>query len=169
MTSNERQFGWGKGLLGLAIVTALWCTGFLFKKDTADGFGAVAALFSGWAFLGVIYAIVLQKQELSLQRNELAMTREELKGQKEQLAAQNETLSKSNFDETFFQLLRLHHEITGSIELPSSGNVRPTGRDSFKSFYRYLRAELIAANGGEGRPSSIESVATAFLGFMAQH
>lgn len=44
-----------------------------------DMFGAVNALFSGFAFIGVIYAILLQRTELALQRDELSMTRAELK------------------------------------------------------------------------------------------
>jgi hypothetical protein len=43
-----------------------------------DMFGAVNALFSGFAFLGVTYAILLQRTELSLQREELSLTRQEL-------------------------------------------------------------------------------------------
>ena len=44
-----------------------------------DLFGAVNALFSGLAFAGLIYTIVLQKQDLELQRNEIALNRAELK------------------------------------------------------------------------------------------
>lgn len=44
-----------------------------------DMFGGINALFSGLAFLGVIYAIVLQREELRLQRKELELTRKELK------------------------------------------------------------------------------------------
>ena len=43
-----------------------------------DMFGAVNTLFSGLAFCGVIYAIILQSQELKLQREELELTRTEL-------------------------------------------------------------------------------------------
>jgi len=43
-----------------------------------DMFGAVNTLFSGLAFAGVIYAIILQREELRLQREELTLTREEL-------------------------------------------------------------------------------------------
>ena len=43
-----------------------------------DMFGAVNALFSGLAFAGVIYTILLQRKELELQREELVATREEL-------------------------------------------------------------------------------------------
>lgn len=44
-----------------------------------DMFGGLNTLFSGLAFIGVIYAIILQKEELGLQREELKLTREELK------------------------------------------------------------------------------------------
>lgn len=40
--------------------------------------GAISSLFSGLAFAGVIFAIYLQKKELSLQRQELKDTRIEL-------------------------------------------------------------------------------------------
>jgi hypothetical protein len=44
-----------------------------------DLFGAVNALFSGLAFAGLIYTIVLQKQDLVLQRKEIMLNRAELK------------------------------------------------------------------------------------------
>lgn len=43
-----------------------------------DAFGVINTLFSGLAFAGVIYAIILQKKELALQREELKETRKEL-------------------------------------------------------------------------------------------
>ncbi len=44
-----------------------------------DMFGAVNAIFSGLAFAGIIFTILLQKKELALQRQELKDTRKELK------------------------------------------------------------------------------------------
>ncbi|MGY3468301.1 hypothetical protein ACVW0I_005172 [Bradyrhizobium sp. LM6.11] len=70
----------------LLAVAALWAAtpiviGLLPLKDWAergqvgDLFGSVNALFSGLAFTGVIFAILLQRQELALQRQELKETR----------------------------------------------------------------------------------------------
>jgi hypothetical protein len=42
-----------------------------------DMFGALNALFSGLAFAGVIYTILLQRTELELQRNEMSLARVE--------------------------------------------------------------------------------------------
>ncbi len=73
--------------------------------DFGGQFGAINALFSGLAFVGVIAALILQKRELALQRQELEQTREELRGQKEQLEAQNRTFRQQTFENTFFQLV----------------------------------------------------------------
>ncbi len=80
----------------LAII-AIWLLSFVtllvFKDWPARGqfgdlFGSVNALFSGLAFAGLIYAILLQKQELSLQREELRLQREEMAASRKELAAQ---------------------------------------------------------------------------------
>jgi len=50
-------------------------------KDRAllgDSFGLINSLFSGLAFAGIIYTIILQRKELALQRQELKETRMEL-------------------------------------------------------------------------------------------
>lgn len=48
------------------------------RGQFGDMFGALNAIFSGLALLGVIYAILLQKKDLELQREELKLTRDEL-------------------------------------------------------------------------------------------
>jgi len=50
-----------------------------YRGTFGDLFGAVNGLFSGLAFAGLIYTIVLQKQDIELQRNEIQMNRAELK------------------------------------------------------------------------------------------
>lgn len=85
------------------------------KRGTfGDQFGAVNALFSGLAFAGLIYTILLQHEELSLQRQELEDTRKELEGQKLEAEKQNSIMLKQQFENTFFQLLQMHHEIVKS-------------------------------------------------------
>jgi hypothetical protein len=132
-----------------------WLFGYA-KPQTAPDFGElygwVAALFSGLAFVGVIAAMVLQKQELELQRQELAETRQELRGQKKQLEAQNKTLQQQTFENTFFQLLRLHNDIVESLSLAATPQVTYTGRDCFRYLYHqfrdmYLNIEPRAAQG----------------------
>jgi hypothetical protein len=65
-------------ILILWLLNLFWLINKPEKGSFGDMFGAVNALFSGFAFAGVIYAIILQKKELSLQRKELELTRNEL-------------------------------------------------------------------------------------------
>lgn len=111
-----------------------------------DSFGVLTSLFSGLAFAGMIITILLQmdvlklqKNELKLQRTELKLTRNELKGQKEQQIAQNETLRKQNFENTFFELLKLFNDVTTSIDIEEGGQTF-RGKDCFQKLNeRFLR------------------------------
>lgn len=128
-------------LIVIAVIGAWVSTYFLLHNEPdrgtfGDMFGGLNALFSGFAFVGVIYAIMLQSKELFLQRNELELTRNELAGQKEQLEAQNKTLKKQNFENTFFALLKIQNEITGAIDLIDGNNRVTKGRDCFQIFYK---------------------------------
>ena len=80
-----------------------------------DQFGAVNALFSGLAFAGLIFTIILQKKELALQREELADTRKELSGQKQQMMLQNRTLRIQRFENTFFHMMELQQQIVNDL------------------------------------------------------
>lgn len=87
-----------------------WACSFflLFLEKTnrgvfGDMFGAVNALFSGFALLGIVLSILLQQKELSHQRRELIETRNEFKDQ--------------NFQTTFYNLLKTQREITKEIEV----------------------------------------------------
>ena len=123
MASTKTSTKWWPLVLLMVAVIVIWLLWWwIFYHDPdrgtfGDMFGGVNTLFSGLAFAGVIYAIFLQRKELELQREELVQTREELKGQKLMLKAQNETLRKQNFEDTFFQLLRLFSDNVRTIDL----------------------------------------------------
>ena len=97
-------------------------------------FDPLTALFSGLAFWGVIYAILLQKSELVLQREELELTRGEVRGQKEQLEAQNLTMKRQRFENTFFSLLELFSGMVNSMEVTVEMGKHVKGRDCFSRF-----------------------------------
>jgi len=69
---------------------ALWAM----RGQFGDQFGAVNALFSGWAFAGMVLAIFLQRKELSLQRDELGLQRAELKLQREEMEKSSDALEQ---------------------------------------------------------------------------
>jgi len=103
-----------------------------------DSFGIVTALFSSLAFGGLVIAIWLQRQDLTLQRDELLSTRKDMKDQA--------------FENTFFQMLRLHNEIVNSIDLRTSKGgtaFTSTGRDCFVIFVTRLQGIFIESGGGK--------------------
>jgi len=101
-----------------------------------DKFGAVNSIFSGLAFGGIIFTILLQKKELRLQREELRETREVF-------IIQNETLENQKFENTFFQMLNLFHSIINTLEIRRNNDkeVLYRGRDCFKYFVKQLKKE----------------------------
>ena len=148
-------------LWGMSIIVLCWLFPNIgVRGQFGDTFGAVNALFAGFAFAGIIFAIILQKKELELQRQELKETRDEIRGQKEQLQAQDQTLKKQNFESSFFHLLSLHNEIVSSmmiIEYGSHGlqDIEYSGR----RFFIYLNRELKKSYNEKKRDSQ-ESIAT---------
>jgi hypothetical protein len=112
MNTNEKQkkVTNKKLYLGSAIVIIIWLVSFPviklltnYKTDfsqigiVGDSFGAINALFSGLAFVGLIFTIYLQKNELRLQREELKLQRFELKENREQLRRSAESQEKTEY------------------------------------------------------------------------
>ncbi len=101
----------------VALVSIAWVVTYYKLKDDApdvrgtfgDMFGSVNALFSGLALAGIVISILLQRKELGYQRDELRATRLEFE-------IQNKTLKNQRFENTFFNLLSLHHQIVDSID-----------------------------------------------------
>jgi hypothetical protein len=155
------------------IIVGLWISTYHILKDDTDRgtigdmFGSVNALFSGLALAGIILTILLQRKELKLQREELKNTRAEF-------ATQNETLKIQRFENTFFNILNLHHQIVSAIDyryykskekekgLFTLGTVKTTpedkeaviinGRDVFRYRYKLMLPKL------KEQPEKIEQI-----------
>jgi len=130
----EKEKDSDRGIIITAIIAAiliigLWLYAYFSLKDYpcdergtfGDMFGGVNALFSGFALTGIILTILLQRKELRLQREELADTRKEF-------IEQNKTLRIQRFENTFFNLLSLHHTIVDGIDIiePKAKQARNT-------------------------------------------
>ena len=166
---GEEEEGFPWGLLVIAfVVTGVWAlwwwktwTVFGDWKEAGpfgDTFGGVNALFSGLAFGGIIYTIVLQRRELRLQRLELRDTRREMERQREEMSSQNQTLRLQQFDSTFFQLLRLHHDIVNGMTKQRTGQEIPLrGREVFQEIYGKAGEEVPAHLLTEPPKQAVES------------
>lgn len=86
------------------------------RGQFGDKFGAINALFAGFAFAGIIFTIYLQNREI--------------KQTKKMLEAQLKDSNKQRFDSTFFQLLSLHNDITSKLS-----DLETLGRAAFRSFH----------------------------------
>ena len=112
MTEKKTQIGLlTKLILLVLVIWILSIVSILIGLDDwsdrgtfGDLFGAVNALFSGLAFAGLIYTIVLQKQDLELQRKEIAQNRVELKksskAQQKSEQALSEQVEQINYCQT---------------------------------------------------------------------
>lgn len=123
-------------------------------------FGSVNALFSGLALAGIIFTILLQRKELGYQRNELRLTREEFK-------TQNETLKLQRFENTFFNLVSIHHKIVDSIDfdqgfMGSGPDKELKSRDVFKESFESMAGEL-------KKLSEIKDIENAYLNIYEQY
>ncbi len=115
---------------GTAVATIFFLPDWTSRGQFGDLFGSVNGLFSGLAFAGLIYTIMLQREELGLQRNELELTRTELS----RTAAAQELSEKS---------------LKAQVEI-----VRDSGRmAAAEALLRHYRAEL---SRHEGVPYSAE-------------
>jgi len=95
------------------------------------------------AFLGQKQQILHQKMELKYNQFEVKATRKELEGQKEQMIEQNKTLKQQRFENTFFQMVNLHHKIVDSIEI-TDGPHKVLGRQGFKVVYDSFRSAVFS-------------------------
>jgi Putative phage abortive infection protein len=132
-----KQAPWWPLIVALLVVTAAWMISwFVIQSQYTTGtdrgtfgdmFGAVNALFSGFAFAGLGYAIYLQRQEL-------ADTRKSLLDQKQDAKIQNDSLVRQSFENVFFQLLRQHSELIGTLSVKQKGQLE-IGRRCFEEWF----------------------------------
>jgi hypothetical protein len=138
--------GLSSGVVILSLI--LWCYR---NKDFEGVYTVASSTFSGLAFVGLLVAIFLQREDLKLQQVELTDTRNVFK-------EQGITFELQRFENTFFNLLKTQSDIVRDMQLrkntsPSSEasvqsvyQVVASGRDCFTTFYRSLKQRVIKLN-----------------------
>ena len=160
MKKNENDITLYAIISAIIILILYFLNYILLKNDFnnrgtfGDMFGASNSLFSGLALAGIIFSILLQRRELKYQRDELIETRKEFN-------IQNSTLKFQRFENTFFNLLNLHHQIIENIDYTDKlrkddnrtiGGAREyefvtiKGRDFFKDKFEILHRKLENTN-----------------------
>ncbi|MEV3827528.1 putative phage abortive infection protein [Aeromonas caviae] len=116
-----------------------------------DSFGVLTALFSAFAFGGLIITIWQQQEELDITRKEIG---------------------QQSFESTLFKMLEIHNVLVNGIDLRQAGGVQTaTGRDCFLIFYKSrLKKEYdeytknISAR--TKKPDDIEIIRTVYKKFL---
>lgn len=105
------------GIIAIMIIAGVLSLHYGVSKpgEFGDSYGVVNTFFSGLALGGVIWAILLQKEELRLQREELSETRLEMEAQK--LAIRRDAFERSFFEfvkaiDEKYQTVEYSHHIT---------------------------------------------------------
>lgn len=83
--------------------------------------------------LSVLYLVLLQKKELKIKKSELEVTRS--------------SLAQANFETTFFNLLKLHHERIQALEIYQNIGPNIQGRSCFN--YIYYKSFVILYGGSD--------------------
>lgn len=95
-----------------------------------DTFGALNALFAAAAFIGVLWTLSLQREQLNEQKIELERQKQRQADQEILLAQEKDATRKAEhlqkFENTFFQLLALLREVRAEVRYRS---VRSPGSD----------------------------------------
>jgi hypothetical protein len=110
----------GATLLMIALTAAMLplarLLGADYSLDAGDVFAGWNAAVAACAFVGLIITIRQQHREIE-------QTRVELRGQKMQMARQARIFAIQQFEGTFFNQLRLHHEIVAAMEFTAGHGI----------------------------------------------
>ena len=130
--------------------------------------GILNPIFALLALLALLFTIVLQSRELRNSTRELATSALALKEQSASLKIQN-------FERTFFEMVRLHHDIIKDLDLFTTPHGRRSpspstvGRDCFRVFFDRLKSAHGDANKEFADHGQQTIIQTAYLRFYQKH
>lgn len=134
-----------------------------------DVFGAVNSVFTGLAFVGVIYSIAMQREELAIARSEMAQTKLILSEQQQNLRDQNFATRKQVFEATFFKMLDRFVALTESIDIQGDEKQYLKGKDAIDFLFKKLQKkyseikEMPSELFGDNPPSLFDRVYNQFF------
>jgi len=131
------------------------------RAAVGDMFGAVGALFSGLALVGLVMTLYLQLDQLKVQSSQL-------KAQAQEINDTREEIKRERFENTFFQLLKLHSETLESVDI-TNGDKVSRGRDSFYAMYNELFRTFKEARRTGGARDGPELIGRVYSDFYRKH
>ena len=157
------------GIAAACVYFAHFSGGFETRAEAWGQFGdyiggVLNPMFAFMAFIALMLTIYVQLFELQSSTRELRASAEALK-------QQNESFALQSFENTFFQMVRLHNDFVAAIDLQTkskkTGLYRVTrGRDCFKAFYSRFNKQAQKAIRGDYHPlDHRESLSEAYSRF----
>lgn len=157
---EKRKFDFILIVMPFLLVLILWFLSLKLNLKLDDSAVTITnSIFSALAFAGVITAIYMQRKELILQRNELESTRKEFR-------IQNRTLKKQRFENTFFSMITIHHEITSRISI-FHGSGQFVGRQAIWQIYEDFKGTYLNRIRKEGNPPIRLETAERHISFIS--
>lgn len=164
---------------GIALLISVAAYIFQFWGDLADSHsrwgefgdylgGILNPIFALLALFALLFTIVLQSRELRNSTHELATSARALN-------EQSALLKLQSFERTFFEMVRLHHDIIKDLDLVPSLHGRPQnkpptiGRDCFRIFFERLKEYHGQANRELGGREQLAIVQNAYSHFYQAH
>ncbi|UWQ41621.1 putative phage abortive infection protein [Leisingera aquaemixtae] len=151
MYERKHSSGWIISVVAL-FALALWVVNLLIglyysgqesiigdRGTFGDVFGAANSLFTAFAFVGVIYSIAMQREELAITRSEMSQTKRLLAEQQQNLKNQNLSMSKQVFESTFFKMFDSFVSLTDAIDIQSEDNTPLRGKDAIDFLFKKLQ------------------------------
>lgn len=110
--------------------------------ELGDSFGGLNTLFSGLAFAGLIYTILLQQEELHLQRKELQETKEEIKKSAEAQAEQADNQIVAAKLQALNTMLDVYNRKRELLIVRKTEFLKEQQKDSLNSYRELLKDKL---------------------------
>lgn len=195
-TAIRRSIRVATACVGCGLLIAAW--GVYWFDNNAEALDRLGGFLAGttgvlWALAGLFLIFVAfqgqqrqtlnQEEEIRLTREELRQTREELHGQKVQLEEQSRTFRQQRFENTFFQMLQLHHVIVNSVDVTEAPSLRWltrradqreqlavfSSRDAFAELYRRLSERYANRKHEQGPLSASDAVQLVYEPLYNEH
>lgn len=107
----------------------------------------IGGVFAFFAFIAVIYTINIQlkqlkimSKDLKVSMEEMRLSRQEMKNSVKALKSQNETLEVRNFENIFFELIRMRIDAINNLEYEISPVIIPKGHHAIRHFQNIFRS-----------------------------
>jgi hypothetical protein len=123
--------------------------------------GTLNPLFALLGLLGLLLTIVLQNRELANSTRELATSARALQDQ-------GASAKLQTFERTFFEMVRLHHDIVRAMDM-SSEHEPLTGRECFGQLYRRFKSHHGQANQRHAKDGQAQVVTAAYSEFNEKY